>query len=103
MGSSCSRGRRPRRDSQADPSGPGPLRTEADPDPPLGVRSAVRFETVLPEWMPPRATCHRGCPLLDLAVGLAWLGYAPIPLGEGKRPLVKWGAYHVNPPGWREL
>jgi hypothetical protein len=31
------------------------------------------------------------------------LGYAPIPLGPGKRPLVKWGAYHVNPPGWREM
>lgn len=66
----------------------------------------VRHETdspTLPEWMPPRATCHRGCPWLDLAVGLVGLGYAPIPLGEGKRPLVKWGVYHVNPPGWREL
>jgi len=57
----------------------------------------------LPEWMPPRGSCHRGCPLLDLATGLVGLGYAPVPLGEGKRPLVKWGAYHVNPPGWREL
>jgi hypothetical protein len=31
------------------------------------------------------------------------LGYAPIPLGRERKPLVKWGAYHVNPPGWREL
>ena len=57
----------------------------------------------LPPWMPPRATCHSHCPWLDLAAGLLGLGYAPIPLGGEKRPLVKWGAFHVTRPGWREL
>ena len=41
--------------------------------------------------------------MLDLAAGLAGLGYAPIPLGRKKRPLVKWRQFHVSPPGWREL
>jgi hypothetical protein len=40
---------------------------------------------------------------LDLAAGLVALGYAPIPIGEGKRPLVKWGAFHVTAPTWRLL
>jgi hypothetical protein len=57
----------------------------------------------LPVWMPLRATCHPGCAWLDLAVGLHDLGYAPVPLGEDKVPLVKWAAYHVARPGWREL
>ena len=50
------------------------------------------LEPTLPEWMPPRATCHRSCPWLDLATGLSWLGYAPVPLGPEKKPLVKWAA-----------
>jgi hypothetical protein len=68
------------------------------------LHAHVRHETpVLPYWMPPRSTCHPGCPWLDLAAGLVGLGYAPIPLGAEKRPLVKWGAYHVTPPTWRML
>jgi hypothetical protein len=53
--------------------------------------------------MPPTAACHPGCGWLDLAVGLLELGYAPIPIGPEKRPLVKWSAYHVTPPGWGDL
>ena len=95
-----------------------PLGTLEPPDgqpPPLGgcpvVRCPGREEKnlsgcpvgVLPSWMPPRATCHRGCPFLDLVVGLVGLGYAPVPLGPEKRPLVKWGSFHVTPPTWADL
>lgn len=59
--------------------------------------------SALPEWMPPKAKCHRGCLWLDLVVGLVGLGYAPFPVGEGKRPLVKWGAFHVAAPTWAVL
>jgi hypothetical protein len=62
-----------------------------------------REEDDLSPWMPPRATCHPACPWLDLAVGLLGLGYAPIPLGRDRLPLVKWGAYHVTAPGWADL
>ncbi len=41
--------------------------------------------------------------MLDVAIGLSKLGYAPIPMGREKRPLVKWGRFHFSPPGWREL
>jgi len=57
----------------------------------------------LPEWMSPRASCHRGCPWLDVAVGLTGLGYAVFPIGDGKRPLVKWGPFHVSAPTWGVL
>ena len=60
-------------------------------------------ETKLPAWMPPQATCHPGCQFLDLAVGLLWIGYAPFPLGPEKRPLAKWGEFHVARPGWRHV
>jgi hypothetical protein len=53
--------------------------------------------------MPPRATCHRGCPWLDLATGLRELGYACLPIGPKRTPLVKWQRFHVDAPGWREL
>jgi len=53
--------------------------------------------------MPPKATCHPGCALLDVAAGLLGLGYAPVPLGPEKRPLVKWGEFEVTPPTWRVL
>ena len=39
----------------------------------------------------------------NLATGLTWLGYAPVPLGADKRPLVKWGEFHVDRPTWRVL
>ena len=62
-----------------------------------------RLSGDLPPWMPPRATCHRPCPWLDLAAGLSGLGYAPVPIGADKRPLVKWGEFHVERPTWRVL
>jgi len=65
--------------------------------------SSLKDRNILPEWMPPTAACHPACRWLDLVVGLVGLGYAPVPLGPEKRPLVKWGAYHVTPPTWREL
>jgi hypothetical protein len=57
----------------------------------------------LPAWMPPGAACHPGCRWLDLAVGLVGLGYAPIPVGSNKVPLVKWADYALDPPTWRVL
>jgi hypothetical protein len=36
-------------------------------------------------------------------VGLLDLGYCPVPIGENKVPMVKWAAFHVARPGWREL
>lgn len=68
------------------------------PDCPAGLSAPV-----LPAWMPPGAACHPGCRWLDLAAGLLGLGYAPVPLGPEKRPLVKWAAFHVEAPGSREL
>ena len=59
--------------------------------------------SALPPWMPPLAMCHSGCAWLDLAVGLAELGYSPIPVGAKKRPVVKWGAYHVQPPSLGDI
>ena len=67
------------------------------------VDACVRLETRLPVWMPPRAVCHPGCALLDLAAGLARLGYSPIPLGQGKVPRVKWGMFQLDSPAWRDL
>lgn len=60
-------------------------------------------ETTLPVWMPPRAACHAACRWLDLAAGLVGLGYAVLPIGEEKRPMVKWLPYEVSRPTWREL
>lgn len=59
--------------------------------------------SALPEWMPPQAKSHSGCAWIDLAVGLVRLGYAPVPLGPEKVPLVKWGAFEVESPTWRVL
>jgi hypothetical protein len=73
----------------------------SEPVPPF--RGDKVQESDLPEWMPPKATCHQGCPWLNLAVGLVGLGYAPIPLGLEKRPLVKWSHYHLMAPGWGDL
>jgi hypothetical protein len=57
----------------------------------------------LPIWMPPASSCHPGCRWLDLAVGYSWLGYATVPLGQDKKPSVKWAAFHARRPTWGEL